>query len=98
MDSSASERLCQHPVERRRERLFLALPERLRPAGFNAGSAHGVHEVADRKTLANVVLVVLLAARVDDDQALFDEDRGEGYVGRDGDVAFLRMLGNVAIR
>ena len=67
-------------------------------AGFYACATETIHEIPDREALADDLGRVLLAPRVDHYYALGYEDCSQRYVGGDGHIPRLRVLGDVAVR
>src|SRR5690606_15590839 len=63
----------EYPIERRRERLLVARPERPRATRLHSRAAQRIHEVPQRQALSDVLPRVLLAARIDDLHVLGDE-------------------------
>src|SRR5687767_7346025 len=79
------------------KRLLLTRAVRPRAARFYTGAPDRVHEVPDGEALAHVLLGILLTARVQHDDPLFHENRGERDVGGDGDVARPSILRDMTI-
>src|SRR5688500_17554467 len=87
----------QCPIQRVRELLLLARAVGRIAAGVDAGAAEADHEVAHGEAFADALGGELLPARVEDDDAARHEERGEGDVSGDPDIARHRPLRYVPI-
>ncbi len=75
------------PIQLIREGFPVRVAEGRRPAGLHAAGPHGLHEIAHVEPLADVFGGIALAAWGQHTDALVDQVRGQGDVGRDGQVA-----------
>lgn len=66
-------------------------------AGLDSGGAQLVHEVPHRESLADALACVLIASRVENGDALRNQERGQRNVSSDSDIAGGSVLSDVRI-